>query len=120
MSWEPWNDSKNVRRSETGRSGQADRDLGLEHSAPIDFLAEDQPQILLATEHFFLVSKPPGWHCSGEDGLGKGDTPGLHHWLATLAWYGARGAEPRLAHRLDKDTSGIIVVARNAEVQSLY
>lgn len=71
----------------------------------------DKPKILLDDGAVIAIDKPAGWLVERE-GSGK----------SLLAWAQARetdrggdGAEVRLCHRLDKDTSGVIVMARTRE-----
>ncbi len=54
-----------------------------------------------------VLNKPPGLAVQG----GTGTTRHVDGLLATLAREGER---PRLCHRLDRDTSGVLVVARTA------
>ena len=71
----------------------------------------DKPRILLDDGAVIAVDKPAGWLVERE-GSGR----------SLLAWVqqretdrGGDGAEVRLCHRLDKDTSGVIVLARTRE-----
>lgn len=54
------------------------------------------------------IDKPPGLAVQG----GTGQARNLDAMLASLA--GPDGEKPRLVHRLDLDTSGVLVLARNA------
>src|SRR5262249_58504344 len=56
--------------------------------------------------HVLAFNKPAGLAVQG----GSGVTQSLEHMLAAFAK--SNGKTPRLVHRLDRDTSGIIVVAR--------
>ena len=69
--------------------------------------------IVLEDEHLLVVDKPAGLVVH----------PARGHWTGTLAQaleaHGAAGGEPGRAgivHRLDRDTSGLLVVARSEEV----
>lgn len=48
--------------------------------------------------------------------------PGVGNWTGTLVngllyYFGESGAKPYLVHRIDKDTSGLLLVAKNEEAQ---
>lgn len=64
--------------------------------------------VVFEDERLIALAKPPGLAVQG----GTGTTRHLDALLEGLARGGER---PRLVHRLDRDTSGLIVVARNAE-----
>lgn len=57
-------------------------------------------------DHMIVLNKPPGLAVQG----GSGQTRHLGSMLAALRF--GRGDDPRLVHRLDKDTSGLLVLAR--------
>ena len=57
-------------------------------------------------DHMIVLNKPPGLAVQG----GSGQTRHLGALLAALRF--GRGDDPRLVHRLDKDTSGLLVLAR--------
>ncbi len=63
--------------------------------------------ILHQDDDIFVLNKPPGLPVQG----GTGTDRHLDGMLDALAEDGER---PRLVHRLDKDTSGVLVLARNA------
>lgn len=65
--------------------------------------------VLYEDERLIALAKPPGLAVQG----GSGTTRHLDALLEGLA---ERGEKPRLVHRLDRDTSGVLVVARTAEV----
>ncbi|MCW5696701.1 MAG: RluA family pseudouridine synthase [Bauldia sp.] len=54
----------------------------------------------------FVFNKPAGLAVQGGSGLTKHVDGLLEHWRD------ARGQKPRLVHRLDRETSGVLVVAR--------
>ena len=60
--------------------------------------------------HILVFNKPAGLAVQG----GSGVTQSLEHLLAAFAK--SNGKRPRLVHRLDRDTSGIIVAARTKPV----
>ncbi len=63
--------------------------------------------ILYQDDDILVLNKPPGLPVQG----GSGTDRHLDGMLDALAVDGER---PRLVHRLDKDTSGVLVLARNA------
>jgi len=68
--------------------------------------AEAQAMLILRTDSALVLNKPPGLATQGGTGMRT-------HVDALLDAY-AEGEEPRprLVHRLDKDTSGVLLVAR--------
>jgi 23S rRNA pseudouridine1911/1915/1917 synthase len=69
--------------------------------------------ILWEDEHLLVVDKPAGVvvHPAGRHATGT-----LIHGLLELGIEGGEEERPGLVHRLDRDTSGLMVVARSAEV----
>lgn len=62
--------------------------------------------LLHEDEKVFVLNKPAGLAVQGGSGL-------VRHLDKMLeAWTSKKGEKPRLVHRLDRDTSGVIVVAR--------
>ena len=57
-------------------------------------------------DHMIVLNKPPGLAVQG----GSGQTKHMGALLAALRF--GRDDDPRLVHRLDKDTSGLLVLAR--------
>lgn len=74
---------------------------------PAADLAALRSWILYEDETVIALNKPPGLAVQG----GSGTRRHLDGMLGLLA---KRGERPRLVHRLDKDTSGVLVVARSA------
>ena len=72
---------------------------------PLDILYED--------ESFAVINKPPGLSVHpAPDQVGSTLVNALLYWLKDLS--GIAGVErPGIVHRLDKDTSGVMVVAKN-------
>lgn len=72
--------------------------------------AEDEAMlrsiILYQDDDIIVLNKPPGLPVQG----GSGTDRHLDGMLDALA---VKGERPRLVHRLDKDTSGVLVLARN-------
>ena len=61
------------------------------------------------------LRRPQGLSCStSRPGLPCRAAPGITRHLDDMleAWRNAKGEKPRLVHRLDRDTSGVLVVAR--------
>lgn len=65
--------------------------------------------ILFENEHCFIINKPSGLATQG----GTGQITHLDGLLPALQ--GKSREAPRLVHRLDKDTSGALVIARSAK-----
>jgi 23S rRNA pseudouridine1911/1915/1917 synthase len=82
----------------------------LEHEA----LAPEQMEIPVAweDEHLLVVDKPAGIvvHPAGGQGTGT-----LVHGLLELGAEGGDEDRPGIVHRLDRDTSGLLLVARSPE-----
>jgi len=72
-------------------------------------IKELEDAVLYKDEQVIVLNKPPGLATQG----GTGQTEHLDGLLGYLRF----GAEerPRLVHRLDKDTSGVLLLARNAK-----
>jgi len=67
---------------------------------------ELERMVLYRDDQLIVLNKPSGLPTQGGPGIARH----LDGMLAALA--GADGERPRLVHRLDRDTSGVIVVAR--------
>jgi len=70
--------------------------------------------LLYEDDKLFVFNKPSGLAVQGGSGVSR-------HMDAMLeAWRNKKGEKPRLVHRIDRDTSGILVVARTrAAAQAL-
>ena len=68
-----------------------------------------QDAILYRDAHLLILNKPYGLAVQG----GSGTTQHLDDWLK--AWGAEEGIAPRLTHRLDRDTSGVLAVALTRE-----
>ncbi len=80
------------------------------HAQPVDF------SVLYEDEALLVVAKPPGLVVHPGSGNRDGTLiNGLLHRFRELAGVGDV-ARPGIVHRLDKDTSGVLVVARTAAV----
>jgi 23S rRNA pseudouridine955/2504/2580 synthase len=64
--------------------------------------------VLYRDDHLIALNKPPGLPSQGGSGQGARHVDGLSEALR----FGA-GEKPRLVHRLDKDTSGVLLLARS-------
>lgn len=64
-------------------------------------------RILHKDDHVIVIDKPTGLAVQGGSGIGRN----LDAMLDSLRF---DGDKPRLVHRLDKDTSGVLVLARTA------
>ena len=62
--------------------------------------------VLFRDEHVIVLNKPPGLAVQG----GSGQKRHLGSMLSAVRF--GRSDDPRLVHRLDKDTSGVLVLAR--------
>jgi 23S rRNA pseudouridine1911/1915/1917 synthase len=68
--------------------------------------------VLVEDEHRLVVAKPAGVHC--ERGKSAGSVAELlEQRYGDLSWIGDRAEEAGLVHRIDRDTSGVVVVARD-------
>ncbi|WP_136657414.1 RluA family pseudouridine synthase [Nitratireductor sp. XY-223] len=72
-------------------------------SADGEFLSK---MLLYEDPKVFVFNKPAGLAVQGGSGLSR------HVDKMLEAWRNRKGEKPRLVHRLDRDTSGVLVVAR--------
>ncbi len=70
-----------------------------------------QNAVLWKDEHMIVLNKPPGLASQGGSGQGERHVDGLAEALK----FGYK-EKPKLVHRLDKDTSGILLLARTDRV----
>ena len=76
----------------------------------------EEPKIIYQDESFFVVDKPSGWITNEADTTTT--QPVLQKWMREnfdYALKGDREARDGIVHRLDKETSGILVVAKTKE-----
>jgi 23S rRNA pseudouridine1911/1915/1917 synthase len=81
---------------------------------PAEAIAQDIPlDILFEDEHLLVLNKPPGLVVHPAAGHEDGTLVNalLHHCAGQLSGIGGV-ARPGIVHRLDKDTSGCLVVAK--------
>lgn len=106
-----------VVKSYTPRSGDDIR-LELPPPPPIELLAEEIPlDVVYEDEHLVVVDKPHGMVVHPAPGHPTGTLVN-----ALLGRYGTLSPvglprRPGIVHRLDRDTSGLMIVARRAEAQ---
>ncbi len=62
--------------------------------------------VLHEDEKVIVLNKPPGLAVQGGSGVAR------HIDQMLEAWTSPKGEKPRLVHRLDRDTSGVLVIAR--------
>ena len=79
----------------------AGRDL--KHSPDGELLAR---MLLHEDDKVFVLNKPAGIAVQGGSGVNR------HIDQMLEAWTSQKGEKPRLVHRLDRDTSGVLVIAR--------
>ncbi len=72
--------------------------------------AEIQAAVIYRDEHVLALNKPPGLAVQG----GSGQVRHVDGLAEALRF--ERDDKPRLVHRLDRDTSGVLLMARNARV----
>jgi 23S rRNA pseudouridine1911/1915/1917 synthase len=72
-------------------------------------------EVVYEDEHLLVVDKPAGLvvHPAGPD-----ERPTLAHGLLALGAAGGDPDRPGIVHRLDRDTSGLLVVARSDEAHA--
>jgi 23S rRNA pseudouridine955/2504/2580 synthase len=70
-----------------------------------------QSAVLWKDEHMIILNKPPGLASQGGSGMGDRHVDGLTEALK----FGYKD-RPKLVHRLDKDTSGLLMLARTDRV----
>ena len=70
-----------------------------------------QDCIVFKDEHMIVINKPPGLPSQGGSGQGDRHVDGLTEALK----FGYKD-RPKLVHRLDKDTSGLLMLARTDRV----
>jgi 23S rRNA pseudouridine955/2504/2580 synthase len=70
-----------------------------------------QDAVLWKDEHIIVLNKPPGLPSQGGSGQGERHVDGLAEALK----FGYKD-KPKLVHRLDKDTSGLLMLARTDRI----
>jgi 23S rRNA pseudouridine1911/1915/1917 synthase len=89
--------------------------LELEHEDRASTLVSEQMQLRVAweDEHLLVVDKPAGMVVHPSAGHATGTL--VHGLLGHAAAGGVEPDRPGIVHRLDRDTSGLLVVARSDE-----
>jgi 23S rRNA pseudouridine1911/1915/1917 synthase len=88
-------------------------ELTVQEPAPTELEHEDVPlRIAYEDDHLLVVDKPAGVVVHPSPGHSSGT---LVHGLVGLAGGGEDEERPGIVHRLDRDTSGLLVVARTDE-----
>ncbi len=112
-------DGKPAKPSYKLRGGERIQVTGEYHPAPMRAVAEDIPlDVVYEDEDIAVVNKPAGMmvHAGAgatEDARNRGTlVNALLHRFQTLSQTGGQ-LRPGIVHRLDKETSGLIVVAKN-------
>jgi len=96
-------------------------DLTLADSAPEDGLQPEPIDLnpIFEDEHIIVLDKPPGLVVHPGAGVKRGTlVHGLLNRYPEMATVGS-AARPGIVHRLDKDTSGVMVVARTQTAYQL-
>lgn len=89
--------------------------IALPPPAPLDTPAQDIPlEIVFEDDHLIVVNKPAGLVVHPAAGNRDGTLVNalLHHCAGRLSGIGGV-ARPGIVHRIDKDTSGLVVVAKS-------
>ncbi len=93
--------------------GGEEVELTVAEPVPAELRREDVPlRIAYEDEHVLVVDKPAGVVVHPSPGHASGT---LVHGLVGLAGGGDDEERPGIVHRLDRDTSGLLVVARTDE-----
>lgn len=91
--------------------------VNLPDPAPLDVVAQDIPlEIIYEDKHLLVVNKPKGMVVHPAAGNSEGTLVNalLYHCKGTLS--GINGVlRPGIVHRIDKDTSGLLIVAKSDE-----
>lgn len=85
-----------------------DRPVRQEMKMDPKIIAEVQSWVLYKDDHMIVINKPAGLPTQGGTGIKKH----LDGMLGALKY--ERDDKPRLVHRLDKDTSGVLLLGRSA------
>ncbi|RXQ87489.1 RluA family pseudouridine synthase [Ancylomarina salipaludis] len=86
----------------------------------IEIIAEDIPlNIVYEDDSFIIVNKNPGMVVHPSYGHYSGTlVNALAFHLKNLPLFNSKDPRPGLVHRIDKDTSGILVIAKNEEAKT--
>ncbi|OGJ89328.1 MAG: hypothetical protein A2268_08365 [Candidatus Raymondbacteria bacterium RifOxyA12_full_50_37] len=90
------------------------RNVSTTHAAPKPSF-DIAPRILYESDEYILINKPAGIAVHGYPGHYKATVlEVLQHYLKAQSNTASLTFQPQLAHRLDRDTSGVVAVAKNA------
>jgi 23S rRNA pseudouridine1911/1915/1917 synthase len=107
---------RTVKATRTPRAGEQ-VEIHWPEAKPAEAQAEEMPlEILYEDEVLLVLNKPPGLVVHPAEGHSGGTLVNalLHYCRGQLSGIGGV-ARPGIVHRLDKDTSGCLVVAKNDE-----
>ena len=108
-------DGKSARASHRLRGGEVVEVLGDPTPPPLKAFAEDIPlSVVYEDDELSVIDKPAGMTVHAGAGAAEGGTlvNALLHRYQSLSSVGG-DQRPGIVHRLDKQTSGLIIVARN-------
>jgi 23S rRNA-/tRNA-specific pseudouridylate synthase len=72
------------------------------------------PRLIAETDRWWVVEKPSGWlTIPGRQGLAG--PPVLVDWLSGVSGCSEQGRRPFVVHRIDRETSGLVLFAKTAE-----
>jgi len=102
-----------ARRSRSVRAGE-DVEIEVPEPRAVSIEAEEIPlAVLYEDEHLLAIDKPPGLVMHPSPGHGSGTlVNALLHHVRDLAGVGGE-LRPGIVHRLDRDTSGVLLVAKS-------
>lgn len=90
-------------------------EIALEPARPVETIAQDIPlTVLWEDDDLIVIDKPAGMVVHPAPGSADGTLVNalLHHFGGQLSGVGGE-ARPGIVHRIDKDTSGLLVVAKS-------
>jgi 23S rRNA pseudouridine1911/1915/1917 synthase len=109
-----WVDGKAVTKAGTGLNTGQNVEIIIPAPVPVDLQPEEIPlDIIFENEDLLIINKPAGMVVHPAAGHSTGTM--VHAVLAHVKNLEGIGGEqrPGVVHRLDKDTSGLIVIAKN-------
>lgn len=95
-------------------------DITLPHPPPPDVVAEDIPiEIVYEDQWLIIINKPAGMvvHPAYANWSGTLVNALLHH-IEQLSDFHTDPIRPGIVHRIDKDTSGLLVIAKYADIHA--
>jgi len=115
-------DGRKAKASDRVSSGQAIRVPPLGEAPSVPPAPHTRPRdeallrdlVVYQDEHAIVLNKPPGLAVQG----GSGTTRHIDGLLDGLRF--GHAERPRLVHRLDKDTSGVLLIARSAAAAAFF